>query len=97
MSTFNSVSLSFYSTIYCTQKIGTTISNFLIIFYSNYIKITFPEIDGEILCWLQIKKADKRVFIKTKQKGDMFFIRTDAETREITGQELVDYCERRFK
>jgi len=61
------------------------------------IKMTFPEIEGNTLCWLQIKKAEKRVFVKTKNNGDIFFIRTDAETREITGQELVDYCERRFK
>ena len=64
---------------------------------TKYIKMTFPEIEGKTLCWLQIRKADKRVFVKTKQNGDMFFIRTDAETREITGQELVDYCEGRFK
>jgi len=64
---------------------------------TKYVKMTFPEIEGKTLCWLQIKKADKRVFVKTKKNGDMFFIRTDAETREITGQELVDYCETRFK
>lgn len=64
---------------------------------TKYITMIFPEIEGKTMCWLQIKRADKRVFVKTKQNGDMFFIRTDAETREITGQELVDYCERRFK
>jgi len=63
---------------------------------TKYIKITTPKIEGNTLCWLQIKKADKRVFVKTKI-GDMFFIRTDAETREITGQELVDYCDQRYK
>ena len=63
---------------------------------TKYIKITTPEIEGNTLCWLQIKKADKRVFVKTKI-GDMFFIRTDAETREIKGQQLVDYCYQRYK
>lgn len=64
---------------------------------TKYIKITFPEIEGKILCRLQITKADKRVFVKTNKNMDEFFIRTDAETRMITGQELVDYCDRRFK
>ena len=73
---------------------------FVFVIHNNatkYITMIFPEIEGKTMCWLQIKRADKRVFVKTKQNGDMFFIRTDAETREITGQELVDYCERRFK
>ena len=27
---------------------------------------------------------------------DYFFIRMDAETREIGGKEMVDYCEKHF-
>jgi len=65
-------------------------------YVTKYIKMTFPEIEGKTLCWLQIQKADKRVFVKTRI-GGMFFIRTDAETREIKGQELVDYCDQRYQ
>ncbi len=69
--------------------------------YNNigkYIKFTFHIIDKKTLCWIQIQKSDIRVFIKNKNnKYDLFFIRTDAETREISGKDLVDYCKERFK
>lgn len=69
--------------------------------YNNigkYIKITFPIIDKKTLCWIQIQKSDIRVFLKNKNnKHDLFYIRTDAETREISGKDLVDYCKEHFK
>ena len=62
---------------------------------SDYLKITFPEIDNKTICWLEMKKSDTKVFL-TINKMDHFFIRMDAETREITGKEMVDYCEKHF-
>jgi uncharacterized repeat protein (TIGR03833 family) len=63
--------------------------------FSDYIKITFPEIDGKIVCWVQISKSDVPAFL-TIQKNDYFFIRMDAETRELDGKEMVEYCTKRF-
>lgn len=62
---------------------------------SDYLKITFPKIENNTLCWLQMNKSDTKVFLKIDRK-DYFFIRMDAETREIGGQEMVEYCEKHF-
>ena len=62
---------------------------------SDYLKITFPQIDNKTLCWLEMKKSDTKVFLKINN-NDSFFIRMDAETREIGGKEMVDYCEKHF-
>jgi uncharacterized repeat protein (TIGR03833 family) len=64
--------------------------------FSDYIKITFPEIDRKILCWIQISKSDVPAFV-TIQKNDYFFIRLDAEIRELDGKQMVEYYEKRFK
>ena len=63
---------------------------------SDYIRISFPVLDGKTLCWLQIKRSTAKAFLKAG-KTEYFFIRTDAETRQIEGKELVEYCERRYK
>jgi uncharacterized repeat protein (TIGR03833 family) len=63
--------------------------------FSDYIKILFPEIDGKILCWIQTSKSDVPAFV-TIQKNDYFFIRLDAETRELDGKQMVEYCGKRF-
>ncbi len=63
--------------------------------FSDYLKISFPEVNGKILCWLQMIKSDVPVFL-TIRNEDSFFIRMDAETRQIEGKEMVDYCGKRF-
>ena len=64
--------------------------------FSDYIKITFPEFEGKVLCWIQISKSDVPAFV-TIQKNDYFFIRLDAETRELDGKQMVEYCAKRYK
>jgi uncharacterized repeat protein (TIGR03833 family) len=63
--------------------------------FSKYIRITFPEIDEKILCWINISKSDIPAFV-TIQRNDYFFIRMDAETRALEGKEMVEYCAKRF-
>jgi uncharacterized repeat protein (TIGR03833 family) len=63
--------------------------------FSDYFKITFPEFEGMVLCWIQISKSDVPVFV-TIQKNEYFFIRLDAETRELDGKQMVEYCAKRF-
>ncbi|MGA2918688.1 YwbE family protein [Methanoregula sp.] len=63
--------------------------------FSDYIKITFPEIDEKILCWINISKSEVPAFV-TIQKIDYFFIRLDAETRGLEGKQMVEYCKKRF-
>ena len=63
--------------------------------FSDYIKITFPEMEGKVLCLIQIAKSNEPAFL-TIQKTDHFYIRFDAETRELEGKQMVEYCTKRF-
>ncbi|NOD36653.1 MULTISPECIES: DUF2196 domain-containing protein [unclassified Ruegeria] len=62
---------------------------------NSYLQIDFEEIDGLLVCGVRVTKSDRRVFLKLKG-ADYFFIRTDASTRELIGEEILDYCEKRF-
>ena len=62
---------------------------------SDYIQISFEKIEGKTLCVLKASKSDVKVFLKLSGV-DYFFIRVDASTREITGEQVVDYCKKRF-
>lgn len=62
---------------------------------SEYIQISFEEIEGRLLCVLKASKSDVKVFLNVFGR-DRFFIRVDASTREITGEQVVDYCDKRF-
>lgn len=62
---------------------------------NKYIRIHFMNMEDHTLCWLEIKKADDGVFVKV-QDDESFFIRIDAETRQIMDKALVDYCRKRF-
>jgi uncharacterized repeat protein (TIGR03833 family) len=63
--------------------------------FSDYIKITFPEINEMQVCWIQIEKSEVSAFL-TIRNEDYFFIRLDAETRQLVGKEMVEYCAKRF-
>ncbi len=63
---------------------------------NEYIRIHFPRYQEKTLCWLEIKKADDGIFVKI-QDDEHFFIRVDAETRQISDKALVDYCRRHFR
>jgi len=63
---------------------------------NQYIRIHFPQYQDKTLCWLEIQKADDGIFIKV-QDDEHFFIRVDAETRQIADRALVDYCRRHFR
>jgi tetratricopeptide (TPR) repeat protein len=61
----------------------------------NHIRIHFMKVEEHTLCWLEVKKADDAVFIKI-QDDEFFFIRIDAETRQIADKALVNYVRKRF-
>jgi uncharacterized repeat protein (TIGR03833 family) len=63
---------------------------------NQHISINFPKKDSKTLCWIKINKGDHKVFLKLNGK-DHFFIKVDAEVRELLGREIVDYCEKHFK
>jgi len=61
----------------------------------QYFRIVFEKIGDDTVCGITVSKSDKRVFLKLNN-NDHFFIRTDASTRELIGEEVVDYCQSRF-
>ena len=67
---------------------------------NDYILMDFVEFnldnENKILCFLKIKKSDLKVFLDMTGKK-IFMIRTDTENRMLEGEELVDYCMKRFK
>lgn len=66
--------------------------------FNNYLTINFEQIEGKTVCHIHIKKSDSKVFITSKKnkKYGHFFVRIDATTRELQGEEIVDYCLKRF-
>jgi len=63
--------------------------------FNSYFRITYEEVDAKTICRISTSKSKVRVFLKL-QKKDYFFVRIDASTRELTGEEIVDYCDSRF-
>ncbi|MGD0081504.1 MAG: tetratricopeptide repeat protein [Methanoregula sp.] len=63
---------------------------------NEFIRIQFPKIQDTTLCWLEIKKSGEGVFVRV-QDEEYFFIRVDAETRQIADKALVDYYKRHFR
>lgn len=62
---------------------------------SDYMQIDFPVVEKKVICRINVKKSDVQVFLKIL-RSDHFFIRVDASTREIRGEQVVDYCKKRF-
>jgi predicted HTH transcriptional regulator len=63
---------------------------------NQYLRMHFPKTMDKTLCWMEIKKADDGIFVKV-QDEEQFFIRVDAETRQISDRALVDYCRKHFR
>lgn len=61
----------------------------------DYLRISFEEVEGKNVCRLNISASDRRVFLKLNNE-DIFMVRIDASTRQITGEPMVEYCATRF-
>ncbi len=62
---------------------------------NKYLQIIFEKQNDLTICGIKVAKSDKKVFLRLNNT-DRFFIRTDASTRELIGEEIVDYCQQRF-
>ncbi len=62
---------------------------------NHFLKIDFEEVNEKTLCNIFIKKSPIRIFLNLENKK-VFMIRTETESRQITDEELVDYCMKRF-
>ena len=63
--------------------------------FNKYLKIEFLDIEDKKVCVIHANKSDKQVFLSIK-KEELFYIRIDASSRMIEGQDLVNYCMGRF-
>lgn len=78
-----------------TEIIKDYFPSFVFNMFNNHFEISFEKFDGKTLCLLTVKKSKKRVFLKL-QKKDYFFVRVDASTRELKGEQILEYCDSRF-
>lgn len=61
----------------------------------RFLHLSFPIVSGKAICHIHISPSDKPVFVHAGNE-EIFFIRTDASTRPITGKALSDYILDRF-
>lgn len=78
-----------------TELVKTYFPSSIFNLFNAHFKIYFEKIDGKTLCRVNAKQSDKRVFLKLNKK-DHFFVRVDASTRELQGEEILEFCDRRF-
>lgn len=64
--------------------------------FNEYMVIKFHKINGKLVCWVEVKKSDTKVFLKLNNK-DHFYVKIDTEIHELSGEDLVDYCNRHFQ
>src|SRR3989344_272097 len=60
---------------------------------NQYLIIDFEEPGEKIICNIRIKKSNEKIFLNLEGRK-IFMIRTETEARQITDEELVDYCMR---
>jgi len=78
-----------------TELVKTYFPSSIFNSFNAHFKIYFENIDGKTLCRVNAKKSNERVFLKLNKK-DHFFVRVDASTRELQGEEILEFCDRRF-
>jgi len=78
-----------------TEVIKDYFPSFVFNMFNNHFEISFEEVDGKNLCLVTVRKSKKRVFLKLQRK-DYFFVRVDASTRELQGEQILEYCDSRF-
>ena len=63
---------------------------------NDYLKISFHEIGDATVCLVNMCKSKRRVFLELNNR-DIFVVRIDASTRQVIGEDLVEYCLNRFE
>lgn len=69
-------------------------------FAATKVSLAFPEIDDKELCRVDIKRANKPVFIKLADKGsapqEKFYVRSGNSSREMIGDQAITYIREHF-
>lgn len=85
-----------YRRMLLDQVIKPYLPDFILHHINSYLNIRFEVYDELTICGIDIKPSDTKVFIKPDRGNDLFFIRVDASTRELTGEDIVNFCIKRF-
>lgn len=70
-------------------------------FSNESLNITFPELEGKIICLIRIKPAENPLFLKTKDKQgtevEKFYVRSGNASHELSSlSDINKYIKRRF-
>jgi hypothetical protein len=70
-------------------------------FASGHVKVTFPEVNGNEICVIDVHKGHAPVYTeaqnKSGSKAEKFYVRSGNSSREIEKpSEIASYCETRF-
>ena len=84
-----------YRRMLVDEVVSKYLPNFLLHHLSDHLELTFPTISHSRVCVVAVKPSDQPVFLTSKK--EQFFVRIDASTREITGQDVLNYCHKRFR
>jgi hypothetical protein len=63
---------------------------------SNHLRISFTKLSGKTVCHIHILPSNRPVFVNTGSE-EIFFVRIDASSRNLAGQNLTRYILSRFK
>ena len=66
------------------NKIGKSIT-------ANLVQIRYETAGDKVVCLVDVKKSNKKVFANISTGEERFFVRVGNSTRELTGRELLDY------
>lgn len=83
-----------YRRMLVDEVVSKYLPNFVLHHLTDYIELTFDYIREKRVCVVAVKASDRPVFLKGPK--EVFFVRIDASTREISGQDILNYCQRRF-
>jgi CheY-like chemotaxis protein len=61
---------------------------------SPLLRIDFPVVEGTEICRVFVRPSPKPAFARDKNGKDYFFVRTGNSSRELSGREILEYCER---
>ena len=67
---------------------------------NDYIQIEFKAVEKVKVCVITISKSNSHVFLNLKDNHkdkDKLIIRSDARTKKLSGNEMVDYIQKHFK
>jgi hypothetical protein len=83
--------------LHLSQLIGSALGA---VFFASKVRVSFHIVNDLDVCKVEIMRAVKPVIIQTTdrngQRVDKFYVRTGNSSRELTMQEMKDYCDERF-